>query len=762
MPESRPRLEALFGRVVAARRGIVLAHALLVPVAAWLALGIRHDDAIERMVVADDPDVVATREFERVFPEKPTVLLIAESADPLAPAALAAFDALEAELGATPGLSPVSARSIWRRLRPAAAADDADFRRFVNASDFLRRQGLAGRDFLAVAVTYVAATPEARDVALAAIEGAVAASGAEIAASPIRLRRVGEAFVGSWIERETRSSSARYLPLFGAFVVALVLFLYRSWRALAAILATLAVAVLFGVALGALAGFTQTIVSALVPLSLMVTATASLVYLHSRFVDALDGVDLEAHRRFAFANKFWAVTASVAAAAVGFGALAVSRIRPIREMGLWTSGGLVLGWAVCFTLFPALQKLFAAPAGRERTVAGAWIRHAAERLPRASYRWRYALLGVSLALNAAGLVAVFGLPGRVAPMRLGVDALDYLDPDLAIVRDARWFGEHGLGLGTASIWIRTPSAGVLDPAFLAGLDRFAARLAAEPEVGAVVGLPALVRFRRELAGAAEAPISWPRAAEELEQLLLSEPALRDWIDAGGLDSTRLDLLARPGAAFRPEAIAPRLDAIWRETAAAEPALAGATARVVGRGLVGGKIAVHLVPTLVQSFALTAAVIFATFLLVFRSGAARLMAMVPSLFAILVMFLVMRIFSIPLNVATILIATTVLGATENDQIHFFWHFQEKRREGTTEQALAHAIRVAGSAMVFATLINAGGFLALAASGFPPMRQFGILTSTAFALALLADFTALPAALWIFLRQKPDATPEQQED
>jgi uncharacterized protein len=131
-------------------------------------------------------------------------------------------------------------------------------------------------------------------------------------------------------------------------------------------------------------------------------------------------------------------------------------------------------------------------------------------------------------------------------------------------------------------------------------------------------------------------------------------------------------------------------------------------------------------------------------------------MIPSLFAILVMFLLMRLSGIPLNVATILIATTVLGATENDQIHFFFHFQERRREASTEEALKHAIRVAGSAIFFATLVNAGGFLALALSDLPPMRQFGILSASAFALSMLADFTALPAALWIVFRERPDGT------
>jgi predicted RND superfamily exporter protein len=59
-------------------------------------------------------------------------------------------------------------------------------------------------------------------------------------------------------------------------------------------------------------------------------------------------------------------------------------------------------------------------------------------------------------------------------------------------------------------------------------------------------------------------------------------------------------------------------------------------------------------------------------------------------------------------------------------------------------------VAGRPILFATLINASGFLALVLSDLPPMREFGIVASSAFVLALIADFTALPGALWILSR------------
>jgi predicted RND superfamily exporter protein len=154
--------------------------------------------------------------------------------------------------------------------------------------------------------------------------------------------------------------------------------------------------------------------------------------------------------------------------------------------------------------------------------------------------------------------------------------------------------------------------------------------------------------------------------------------------------------------------------------------------------------------------LTVGIIFVSFLLVFRSGIARVMAMIPSFFAILVMFLFMRSIGVFLNVATILIATTVLGTSENDQIHFFYHFQEgKKDNASTEQALRHTLLISGKAIFFATLINAGGFLAFAFSTLPPIRQFGILSSVSFVLSMIADFTALPASLWLLYRSKPDA-------
>jgi hypothetical protein len=190
---------------------------------------------------------------------------------------------------------------------------------------------------------------------------------------------------------------------------------------------------------------------------------------------------------------------------------------------------------------------------------------------------------------------------------------------------------------------------------------------------------------------------------------------------------------------------------WSASQASDPVLRRVRGQLAGKGVLSGDITERLLPTLTQSFAITASVIFLAFLVVFRSPSARLMTMIPSFFAILAVFIVMRVVAIPLNIATILIGSTILGATENDQVHFFYHLQEGRTSHATRGALRHAMLTAGRPIIFATLINTSGFLALALSDLPPMRQFGVVSASAFVLALLADFTALPAALWILNRR-----------
>jgi len=758
-PPKPTRLARFFAFVIAKRWLVVAIYALLLPPSAFYAMKVSQDNDIQRVIVPTDPDFVNTKEFQKVFGTGEYAVLLLECEDPFAADVLARVDKIERGVGAIPRVSVNSALSVYRKAKAGFSgtpAEVAAVRQFITGTDLFRKQGLYGDHYLALSVILDVQSSADRLVLLAAVDKAIDEAGG--GSPPLRkLRRVGQPYVNAYLDEAT-SSGGKYFALFAVFVVVLNIALYRSFRALVAFLVTLGVCMAMSVGYIGLTGGTFTIVSPMVPMTILVTATATLVYLHSRFVDHPPGRTVDEHQIFALTNKFVACTASIFATLVGFAALAVSDIRPVREMGAWVAAGLFLTWIIVFTLFPALQKILRTPTSHSKQIAGAWFVHFTHWLPRASYTARYPLVIGTLVLMAAGGVALFGLPGRVDPMRILIDPVEYVNHGTDLYPDTKYVMANLPGLSITEVWLKGKLGSMSEPRSLDGLNRFQKALEADPDVGAVVSPITMLQVMRYAGGQGDKfptdPEGLEQVAADLEGVMPREPMMHRFIQANGLGQAHIAVVTRVTEHEAFQRLAERIHQRWDETGGQVPELKGVELKTVGLGPLQAKMSQNLVPTLVESFALTVVIIFMTFVVVFRSGAARLMTMIPSLFAILVMFGVMRLGGMRLNVATILIASTVLGTSENDQIHFFYHFLEKRKDGTVEEALRHTLLVSGKAIFFATLINAGGFIAFALSSLPPIHQFGELTAVALFMSMLADFTALPAALWIIFREKPD--------
>lgn len=758
-------LAAFFRFIIAKRWWVIAIYALLLGPSVFYALKVDQDNSLDRLIVQTDPDYIATREFGKVFAQGEFALIFMEADDPFALPVVQRLDEVERALNKLPRVNANSALAIFRRARAGVTIDAAQaeaFRAFTTGSDLFKKQGIVGKRFLAIPLLLDVKSGAERQAVLDAIDtviGPLEKSPAPFSA----VRKVGQPYVNAYLDNDTRAVGLRYFPLFGLFVVVLVIALYRSFRALIAIVISLGFSAALTVGFVGVTGGVFTIVSALVPMTILITCTATLVYIHSRFVDQPPDCSVEDHQIFALQNKFLACSASLFAAAVGFAALAVSKIRPVREMGISVAIGMVFIWFVVFTLFPALQSVLRTPTQRERKVAGQWFVRFTEWLPLFTYRFRWPLVLGAILLSAIGAVALFGIPGHVKPMHLQTNAIEYINHNSDLYKYTKQFEKLTAGLAITEIWVRGKVGSMSLPETVRGLNRFQQALEQEKSIGAVTGLPTILAMLRYIAGRGD---RLPDDLEELEKItdtleawLPREPMLQSFVEKTNMAQTHVMVITQTMDYEGFQALDRLIKQRWKETAAREPGLKDFEIRTVGLAPLTAKISHHLVPTLTESFGLTVVIILGTFILIFRSGAARLMAMIPSLFAILVMFLVMRLTGMSLNVATIIIASTVLGVTENDQIHFFYHFLEKKRaDGTpasTEIKLRHTLQVSGRAIFFATLINAGGFLAFALAELPPIRQFGILSSVAFLLSMIADFTALPGALWIIFREKPDA-------
>lgn len=753
-------LQRFFAGILAKRFLILAFYVLVLPPAGWFAAHVQQDNAIDRIVSTNNADLVKTREFEKVFGSSEFAVLFAEADDPYAPAVLDRIDQLEKALVKVPHVEPNSIVSVYRRAKgsfEATPEKSEALRKFATGTTLLKEQGLVGDGYLSIGLVLDVHSSAEREEALGQIQKIIADLGAD--KPPLKaLRQVGRPFVNLYLDQDTKKSAPKYFALFMAFVVVLNLALYRSVRTLIAFLITLGACVGLSMGYIGVTGGIMTIVSPMVPMTILVTATATLVYLHSRFVDRPADRDVDEHLVFSLANKWLACTASVFATAVGFAALLVSPIEQIKQMGIWVAIGLLITYIVTFTLFPSLQKILRTPTGIEKKSAAAWFMRLTAAIPRWSYRYRWPLVIAALVFSAAGGVALFGFPGLVKPMRILADPVEYISPKSALYADTRRIEQKLPGLTLTEVWLKGGVGSVSEPDALIGFQDFHEALAKDPQVGTILGPTTIVRLMQYLGGEGDAfptdPEKLDALAGDLEGLAPTDPLIQKFVQKNGLGQTHFTILSRCNEPEDFDRLETSIKTQWAEAVKKHKALAGFEMNIVGVGPLQVRVAMSFVPTLVESFELTVLIIFVTFLVVFRSGAARIMAMIPSLFAILVMFGVMRITGMTLNVATILIASTVLGTSENDQIHFFYHFQEGRKEGSVEQALQHTLFVSGRAIFFATLINAGGFVAFGMADLPPIRQFGILSAVAFALSMIADFTALPAALWLVFRAKPD--------
>src|ERR1700721_2327342 len=142
-----PALVQVFIRILGLRGWIAAGFLLLAAAGVYGALQIPTDSAIERLIVADDPDSRAARDFERLFPEGEHALLMLEAPDPLSPAVLRAADHLQRKLAQLQHVQAHSILSFFRRTNPAAELTEdqtSRLRKFATGPTLLRRAGLFG------------------------------------------------------------------------------------------------------------------------------------------------------------------------------------------------------------------------------------------------------------------------------------------------------------------------------------------------------------------------------------------------------------------------------------------------------------------------------------------------------------------------------------------------------------------------------------------------------------------------------------------
>ena len=126
--------------------------------------------------------------------------------------------------------------------------------------------------------------------------------------------------------------------------------------------------------------------------------------------------------------------------------------------------------------------------------------------------------------------------------------------------------------------------------------------------------------------------------------------------------------------------------------------------------------------------------------------AGIVAMLPNMFPIIIVFGFMGHANIPVDIGTMMTASVALGIAVDDTIHFLSWFRQYIDAGMSRiDAVIETYRRVGPAMMQTAFVGGLGMFVFALSTFTPTQRFGTLMLVLLMTALLGDLILLPALL-----------------
>jgi predicted RND superfamily exporter protein len=128
------------------------------------------------------------------------------------------------------------------------------------------------------------------------------------------------------------------------------------------------------------------------------------------------------------------------------------------------------------------------------------------------------------------------------------------------------------------------------------------------------------------------------------------------------------------------------------------------------------------------------------------AAAGIVAMVPNIFPVVVVFGVMCHMGVEIDIGTMMTASVAMGVAVDDTIHYLAWFRDNLDSGKSRvEAVIETYRRVGPAMTQTTVVGGLGLFVFALSTFTPTQRFGTLMLVMLMAALVGDLILLPALL-----------------
>ena len=547
--------------------------------------------------------------------------------------------------------------------------------------------------------------------------------------------QMGSAYVRNSISEQIRVDQNSILP---AALLVLIIVLGISFKSINAALIPLSTAtmsIIITLAIMALLDIPVNVITSIIPALLIIIGSTEDVHLVAEYNDAIcAGLGREQAVAQLPVTQSMAIFLAFVTTFIGFLAITVSELELLREFGFLVSAGLLINFLITVLFVPAYLQLFGA-----RTLTKSNRGNLYQALARYLFKLVIKFKKTILLVLFLGLA---GFTWGAQFLQVNNNTLAYFSPESEINQRASRIHENLSGMQTFSIIL---DAGIDDTflkvRYLRDIELIQQYIQQRAVFDKTFSFADFIKLTHKVMEGTQQP-QLPEEDEIVQAYmgLVQFSTVKDYVNAN-FSTARILIRHNLGSSkqleneinhirnFIQHDLNTRLDISF-----------------TGESVLTNRAADAMAIGQVQSLLLMVVVIFLLVSVLFIDIRAGLLALVPNIFPVFILFGVMGYFNIPLDTGTTMVAIIALGICVDDTIHFLsrYHFYT-RGTNDVEKALMQTVEQEATPITTTSVALALGFLTLTLSSFQPVANFGALSALVMTLALLSTFILTPILL-----------------
>ena len=600
-------------------------------------------------------------------------------------------------------------------------------------------------------------------------------------------------------------------PIVGFLIILVLIFSFKKLAGVILPLITLFFSASLVVGIMIIFNITFTMATMLVPVLLLIVASAYAIHVMSHFYEEL----LETNEDLSF-NQISSIISSVIkknkkpiilagiTTAAGFIAQLTSPLSPFRMFGLLSAFGVIISQGASLFLLPALLRLTYRN-GIKKEVIAAWKKKEKNSSTKNfSTKISSLVIGHKKSFIITSLVLAALTVALIPNIKSGTNMLNFFKKNSKIVQDTKVYNEKMGGSGLVNVMITAKEGKrILNPSFLHALDNFEQEVEQFTQVGKIQTIVPYIKRMNFMMNQQTIPYQ-KNVQQEVtfdffsDSFGIEEPNINEEVIENEKNVSSFDI-----ETFREIPIDPlkygleseedltnlisqylilysgNLDMLINDSL--EPDKTNITIMLKDTSVksitelidfidqywegfddyeivIGGGEAISLALTKLvtksQIYSLVASllIVFSLLSLLFKSFKIGFVGLIPVGFALMGIFSSMSLLSIPLDIVTSLLAALAIGIGVDYAIHYISAYQRIEKTNGEITFFLTIMNTTGRAIMINMISVTLGFAGLIFSRFIPIQQMGILFCISMLAAGLSSITVLPIALSLLDKKK----------